>query len=110
MFVGCEWWCAYHCGRGLQLRVLNHARAVAWICHEITILAFGSAAKFALDHFYLGQLKFWDDLKERMIIGTPCLEPRVENVPVRMPFPPAKDVSSIFKTQQLGGMKSVYED
>ena len=58
----------------------------------------------------LGQLKFWDDLKERTIIGTPCLEPRVENVPVRMPLPPAKDVSSIFKTQQMGGMKSLYED
>jgi hypothetical protein len=25
-------------------------------------------------------------------------------------LPPAKDVSSIFKTQQFGGMKSVYED
>ena len=58
----------------------------------------------------LGQLKFWEDLKERTIIGAPCLEPRVENVPVRMPLPPAKDVSSIFKTQQMGGMKSVYED
>ena len=58
----------------------------------------------------LGQLKFWDDLKERMIIGTPCIEPRVENVPVRMPLPPAKDVSSIFKTQKMGGAKSVYED
>jgi len=60
--------------------------------------------------YSLGQLKFWDDLKERTIIGVPCLEPRVENVPVRMPLPPAKDVSSIFKTQQMGGMKSVYED
>ena len=56
----------------------------------------------------LGQSKFWDDLQDRTIIGTPCVEPRVENVPVRMPLPPAKDASSIFKTQKSGGAKSAF--
>ena len=56
----------------------------------------------------LGQSKFWDDLQDRTIIGTPCVEPRVENVPVRMPLPPAKDASSIFQTQKSGGAKSAF--
>ena len=56
----------------------------------------------------LGQSKFWDDLKDRTIIGTPCVEPRVENVPVRMPLQPAKDASSIFQTQKSGGAKSAF--
>lgn len=56
----------------------------------------------------LGQRKFWDDLQQRMIIGSPCLVPRVEPVPVRMPLPPAPDSSSIFKTQKSGKAKSVY--
>ena len=65
---------------------------------------------FQFLHSFIGATEVLGDLKERTIIGAPCLEPRVENVPVRMPLPPAKDVSSIFKTQQMGGMKSVYED
>lgn len=56
----------------------------------------------------LGQKRFWEDLQNRMIIGEPCLEPRVTNVPVRMPLPPAKDASSIFKTQKSGGAKSAF--
>lgn len=56
----------------------------------------------------LGQARFWEDLKDRTITGTPCLEPRVEPVPVRMPLPQAPDASSIFKTQKSGGAKSLY--
>jgi len=56
----------------------------------------------------LGQQKFWNDLQQRMIIGSPSLEPRVENVPVRMPLPPAEDSSSIFTTQKSGGAKSAF--
>lgn len=58
----------------------------------------------------LGQRKFWQDLQDRMIIGEPCLEPRVEPVPVRMPLPPAVDSSSIFKTQKSGGAKSAFSE
>lgn len=56
----------------------------------------------------LGQARFWADLQDRMVIGDPCLEPRVEKVPVRMPLPPAPDASSIFKTQKSGRAKSAF--
>lgn len=56
----------------------------------------------------LGQRKFWDDLNARMITGKPCLEPRVEPVPVRMPLPPAPVSGSIFQTQQSAGAKSAF--
>lgn len=56
----------------------------------------------------LGQARFWEDLQDRTVIGEPCLEPRVENVPVRMPLPPAPDPTSIFKTQKSGGAKSAF--
>ncbi len=56
----------------------------------------------------LGQEKFWADLQERTITGQPCLTPRLEKVPVRMPLPPAPDISSIFKTQESAGAKSAF--
>ena len=56
----------------------------------------------------LGQRKFWDDLQNRVVTGKPSLQPRLEQVPVAMPLPPAKDNSSIFKTQQSGGAKSAF--
>ena len=56
----------------------------------------------------LGQRKFWDDLNDRTITGEPCLAPRLENVPVAMPLPPAVDNTSIFKTQKTGGAKSAF--
>ena len=56
----------------------------------------------------LGQQRFWQDLLDRMITGAPCLEPRMAQVPVRMPLPPAPDNSSIFKTQESGGAKSAF--
>lgn len=58
----------------------------------------------------LGQELFWQDLQDRTIIGEPCLEPRITDVPIRMPLPPAADSSSIFKTQKSGGAKSVFAD
>lgn len=56
----------------------------------------------------LGQRRFWDDLNDRMITGQPCLQPRVEPVPVRMPLPPAPVTGSIFKTQESAGAKSAF--
>ncbi|MHA6262568.1 phytanoyl-CoA dioxygenase family protein [Arenibacterium sp. CAU 1754] len=56
----------------------------------------------------LGQRGFWEDLQERVITGAPCLEPRLENVPVRMPLPPAPDTGSIFRTQESAGAKSAF--
>ncbi|MEX5729543.1 ectoine hydroxylase-related dioxygenase (phytanoyl-CoA dioxygenase family) [Rhodovulum iodosum] len=56
----------------------------------------------------LGQRRFWDDLQDRTITGAPCLAPRLEQVPVRMPLPPAPDTSSIFRMQESGGAKSAF--
>lgn len=48
----------------------------------------------------------WADVSDRVIYGTPSLTPRMEANPVRLPLPPASDVSSIFKVQTSGGAKS----
>lgn len=57
----------------------------------------------------LGQRRFWEDLQARQITGAPCLHPRLADVPVTMPLPPAPDISSIFKVQQSGGAKSAFD-
>jgi ectoine hydroxylase-related dioxygenase (phytanoyl-CoA dioxygenase family) len=44
----------------------------------------------------------WTNLTEfnsRMLCGEPTLEPRLEKVPVRMPYPPAKNQGSIYENQ-----------
>ncbi|WP_146346782.1 phytanoyl-CoA dioxygenase family protein [Phaeobacter marinintestinus] len=56
----------------------------------------------------LGQARLWEDLHERLITGQLCLTPRIEQVPVSIPLPPAPDASSIFKSQQSGGAKSAF--
>lgn len=56
----------------------------------------------------LGQRRFWEDLQARTITGQPCLTPRLEKVPVRMPLPPPPDNTSIFKMQQSAGAKSAF--
>ncbi|MDU8909808.1 phytanoyl-CoA dioxygenase family protein [Aestuariicoccus sp. MJ-SS9] len=56
----------------------------------------------------LGQRGFWEDLQDRVITGQPCLTPRMADVPVVMPLPPAPDISSIFRMQESGGAKSAF--
>jgi len=56
----------------------------------------------------LGQRRFWQDLQDRVVTGRPCLTPRLEPVPVRMPLPPPPDNTSIFKTQQSAGQRSAF--
>jgi ectoine hydroxylase-related dioxygenase (phytanoyl-CoA dioxygenase family) len=44
----------------------------------------------------------WTNLNEfnsRMLCGEPTLEPRLEKVPVRMPYPPARNQGSIYENQ-----------
>jgi len=50
----------------------------------------------------------WADVLDRVVIGEAVLQPRLESVPVRLPLPPASDVSSIFQLQKSGGAKSVF--
>ena len=56
----------------------------------------------------LPQAEQWQDLLDRVVIGEPVLQPRLEQVPVRLPLPPAPDVSSIFQLQKSGGAKSAF--
>lgn len=56
----------------------------------------------------LGQRLFWQDLQERLITGELTLTPRMENIPVTIPLPPAPDASSIFKSQKSSGQKSAF--
>ncbi|MGI9411955.1 MAG: phytanoyl-CoA dioxygenase family protein [Hyphomicrobiaceae bacterium] len=56
----------------------------------------------------IGQRKLWEDIHTRVILGEPTMVPRVEQVPVRIPMPPAPDSGSIFKTQKSGGAKSAF--
>ncbi|WP_116599423.1 phytanoyl-CoA dioxygenase family protein [Primorskyibacter marinus] len=56
----------------------------------------------------LSQAELWQDVQSRLVTGTPCLTPRLEQVPVRLPLPPASDVSSIFRTQESAGAKSAF--
>ena len=56
----------------------------------------------------LGQRRFWEDFQDRMITGAPVFTPRLADVPVTLPLPPAPDNTSIFKTQMSGGAKSAF--
>ena len=42
-----------------------------------------------------------DEFNSRMICGSPTLEPRLEKVPVRMPYPPALKQGSIYENQTI---------
>lgn len=56
----------------------------------------------------LGQRRLWDDLQERLVTGSLCLTPRMADVPISIPLPPALDAGSIFKLQKSGGAKSAF--
>ena len=60
----------------------------------------------------LGQRAYWADLQARQITGSPQIEARLAQVPVRMPVrmpvPPAPDTGSIFCTQESAGARSAF--
>ena len=58
----------------------------------------------------LPQDEQWADVKQRVVCGEPCLQPRMEAAPVRLPLPPASDTGSIFQVQKSGGAKSAFAD
>lgn len=51
----------------------------------------------------LDQQAFWQLMQENLICGEQSLQPRLADVPIRMPLPPAPDSSSLFRIQQSGG-------
>jgi len=56
----------------------------------------------------IGQRAFWEDMQSRVVTGEVTTVPRVADVPMRLPLPPAPDSGSIFKTQKSGQAKSAF--
>lgn len=55
----------------------------------------------AADAWPLVNFSTLEEFDSRMICGVPTLEPRLEKVPVRMPYPPALRQGSIYENQTL---------
>ena len=53
----------------------------------------------ASDAWPLMGVKDFDEFNSRLLSGDPVLAPRMTNVPVRIPLPPAKRQGSIYETQ-----------
>ncbi len=51
----------------------------------------------------MAQAEFWAKMQTNLLCGQQSLRPRLTEVPVYMPLPPAPDSSSLFKVQQSGG-------
>ena len=49
-----------------------------------------------------------NQLEKQMVCGSVSYQPRMENVPVTIPLPPAPDYGSIFTSQKTGGAKSAF--
>ena len=49
-----------------------------------------------------------NQLEKQMVCGKVSYQPRMENVPVIIPLPPAPDYGSIFTSQKTGGAKSAF--
>ena len=49
-----------------------------------------------------------NQLEKQMVCGKVSYQPKMENVPVTIPLPPAPDYGSIFTSQKTGGAKSAF--
>ena len=49
-----------------------------------------------------------NQLERQMVCGKVSYQPKMENVPVTIPLPPAPDYGSIFTSQKTGGAKSAF--
>jgi phytanoyl-CoA hydroxylase len=61
----------------------------------------------ASDAWPLMGVKDFDEFNSRLLAGPPVVTPRLTDVPVRMPLPPASRLGSIYETQ-LGATKSYF--
>ena len=55
------------------------------------------------------QAEFWNTMQGNLICGEQSLRPRLKDVPVYMPLPPAPDSTSLFKVQQSGGAIDAFQ-
>ena len=58
----------------------------------------------------LNQQQVWDWVGTRTLYGEPTVRPRLADVPVLLPLPPAPDSSSIFKIQKSAGAASAFTE
>ena len=87
----------HHSDRARLICFYECAAADAWP------LAGSSTAIAGLD-----QQQVWDWIGQRTLYGEPTTRPRLKEVPVLLPLPPAPDSSSIFKIQQSAGAASAF--
>jgi phytanoyl-CoA hydroxylase len=66
----------------------------------------------AADAWPLMGVANFDDFNDRMILGTPSVEPRIVVAPVRMPLPAADHQGSIYENQRSAGQRyfETYEE
>lgn len=57
----------------------------------------------------MSQADTWRQTNERIVYGEQTQRPRLADVPVLLPLPPAPDSSSIFKVQKSGRARSAFE-
>ncbi|WGF88309.1 phytanoyl-CoA dioxygenase family protein [Marinivivus vitaminiproducens] len=59
---------------------------------------------------YVGmtQAQVWEQTNQRLVFGEQTARPRLKDVPVLLPLPPAPDSSSIFKIQKSGRATSAF--
>ena len=53
-------------------------------------------------------IELCSQMEKQMVCGQVSYQPRMENIPVVLPLPPAPDYGSIFTTQKTGGAKSAF--
>ena len=70
-----------------------------------TLLLFQIAAADAWDIRGLGKDTNWDEYAATFIAGEPCLEPRVVETPIRLPYPPPLKGGSIYESQSVARKK-----
>ena len=81
----------------------HHVRLVHGSAQNVSkdsrrLMLYECAAADAWPYFRFSDL---EEFNSRMIAGRPTVEPRATNVPVRMPFPPAKKQGSIYENQTM---------
>lgn len=92
---------------------LHHARLVHGSAlnkseHQRRVLYFEYAATDAWPLGGIEHVANMDEFNSRIVHGQPTLQPRMEDVPVRMPLPTAKYVGSIYENQRT--LESRYFD
>ena len=56
----------------------------------------------------LDQRQVWEWIRSRTLYGEPTVSPRLADVPILLPLPPAPDSGSIFKIQKSAGAVSAF--